>query len=49
MFVDGWVTLDGETEIHQVDDVPIGTRYLTVRGSGSTEVAQQIRKDCDLW
>lgn len=48
-FVDGWLTLDGETEIHQVDDVPIGMRYLTVRGSGSTEVTQHIRKDCDLW
>lgn len=47
-FVDGWLTLDGETEIHQVDDVPIGMRYLTVRGS-STEVAQHIRQDCDLW
>ena len=48
-FVDGWLTLDGETEIHQVDDAPIGMRYLTVRGSGSTEVAQHIRQDCDLW
>ncbi|MEI8406877.1 MULTISPECIES: HEAT repeat domain-containing protein [unclassified Kribbella] len=48
-FVDGWLTLDGETEIHQVDDVPIGMRYLTVRGPGSTEVAHHIRKDCNLW
>lgn len=47
--VDTWVTLDRRTEIHQVDDQPIGTRYFTVRGPGSAEVAQHIRQDCDIW
>jgi hypothetical protein len=48
-YVDTWVTLDRKTEIHQVDDQPIGTRYFTLRGPGSGEVAQHIRQDCDIW
>jgi hypothetical protein len=48
-YVDGWVTLDRQTEIHQVDDRPIGTRYLTVRGPGSADLAHHIRQACDLW
>ncbi|MER6145732.1 HEAT repeat domain-containing protein [Streptomyces sparsogenes] len=48
-YVDTWVTLDRKTEIHQVDDQPIGTRYFTLRGPGTAEVARHIRQDCDLW
>ncbi|MGW8887829.1 HEAT repeat domain-containing protein [Streptomyces sp. NPDC055749] len=48
-FIDVWVTLDRKTEIHQVDDRPIGTRYFTLRGPGSGEVSQHIREDCELW
>ncbi|GAB2842248.1 HEAT repeat domain-containing protein [Lentzea nigeriaca] len=48
-FVDIFVTLDRKTEIHQVDDRPIGTRYLTVRGPGSAEVTAHVRHDCELW
>ncbi|NWF25889.1 HEAT repeat domain-containing protein [Streptomyces sp. PKU-EA00015] len=48
-YVDVWVTLDRKTEIHQVDDQPIGTRYFTLRGSGAEEVAQEIHEDCELW
>lgn len=48
-YIDTWVTLDGKTEIHQVDDQPIGTRYFTLRGPGSAEVAGHIRQDCDVW
>ncbi|PUB19865.1 hypothetical protein C8K30_11934 [Promicromonospora sp. AC04] len=48
-YIDVWVTLDRKTEIHQVDDRPIGTRYLRVHGPGSNDVAQHIREDCELW
>ncbi|MFJ8635791.1 HEAT repeat domain-containing protein [Streptomyces sp. NPDC093568] len=48
-YVDTWVTLDRKTEIHQVDDQPIGTRYFTLRGPSSAEVARHIRQDCDIW
>ncbi|MGW7681361.1 hypothetical protein ACWGID_11505 [Kribbella sp. NPDC054772] len=48
-FVDVWVTLDGRAEIHLVDDEPIGVRYVTVRGPGSSEVSDQVRSDCALW
>jgi hypothetical protein len=48
-FVDVWVTLDGRAEIHQVDDEPIGIRYVTLRGPGADEVSDHVRSDCDLW
>jgi hypothetical protein len=48
-FVDIWKTLDGKTEIRQVDAQFIGTRYFTLRGFGSAEVARHLRQDCDLW
>ncbi|HUR09599.1 MAG TPA: HEAT repeat domain-containing protein [Nonomuraea sp.] len=48
-YIDSWVTLDRETEIHQIDDRPIATRYFTLRGPGSAEVARHIREDCELW
>jgi hypothetical protein len=48
-YIDRWVTLDRKTEIHQVDDRPIGARYFTLRGPGSAEVARHIREDCELW
>ncbi|KAB1150552.1 HEAT repeat domain-containing protein [Streptomyces luteolifulvus] len=48
-YVDSWVTLDRKTEIHLVDDRPIGTRYFTLHGPGSAEIARQIREDCDVW
>ncbi|WP_037612266.1 HEAT repeat domain-containing protein [Streptomyces albus] len=47
--IDIWVTSDRRTEIHQVDDRHIGTRYFTLRGPGSREVAEHIRQDCELW
>jgi hypothetical protein len=43
-YVDTWVTPDGKTEIPQVDDQPIGTRYFTLRGPGTAEVARHIRQ-----
>lgn len=48
-FIDSWVMLDRKTEIHQVDDRPVATRYFTLRGPGSAEVARHIREDCELW
>ena len=48
-YVDVWLTLDRKTEIHQVDDQPIGTRYFRLRGPGSEEVALHIQDDCELW
>jgi len=48
-YIDAWVTLDRKTEIHQVDDRPIGTRYFRLRGPSSGEVAQHIQDDCELW
>jgi hypothetical protein len=48
-FVDIWTTYDKRTEVHYVDDQPIGMRYLTLRGEGSGETAEQIREKCDLW
>ncbi|MEU6657792.1 hypothetical protein [Streptomyces sp. NPDC046821] len=48
-YVDIWITYDKRTEIHHVDDEPIGMRYLTVRGEAGDEVARQIQENCDLW
>lgn len=48
-FVDVWITYDKRTEIHYVDDQPIGMRYVIARGDGSAEVVEQLRRKCDLW
>lgn len=48
-FVDIWVTYDRQTEVHYVDDQPIGMRYVTVHGEDGEAVANQIRQSCDLW
>ncbi|MFC4907378.1 HEAT repeat domain-containing protein [Actinomadura gamaensis] len=48
-YVDIWTTQDEQTEIHLVDDRPIGMRYLTVWGRDVGAVEREIREDCKLW
>jgi hypothetical protein len=48
-YVDSWTTQDRRTEIHHVDDRPIGTRYITVRGGDVEVVERQVRVDCPIW
>lgn len=47
--VDTWVSSDGTTEIHYVEDRSIGLNYLTLHGEATTLIEQQIREDLDLW
>ncbi|MBB5122015.1 hypothetical protein AF335_08250 [Streptomyces eurocidicus] len=47
--VDIWRTDDGGTEIHRVEDRPIGLTYLTLRGSAVAVVERRIRESLSVW
>jgi len=47
--VDIWRTDDGETEIHYVDDRPIGVTYLTLSGGAVDAMERQICDGLDVW
>jgi hypothetical protein len=49
IYVDKWVTFDGRTEIHYVEDSLTGLPFVTFRGAGSSEAAELIRTGCDVW
>ncbi|MEV6775291.1 HEAT repeat domain-containing protein [Streptomyces syringium] len=47
--IDIWRTDDGKTEIHRVEDRPIGLTYLTLRGAAVTMTEQQVRSVLRVW
>ncbi|MFG2468118.1 HEAT repeat domain-containing protein [Streptomyces canus] len=49
VYVDKWVTPDGRTEIHYVEDPLTGLPFVTVRGNGAEEAARVLREGCDVW
>ncbi|MFD7753023.1 HEAT repeat domain-containing protein [Streptomyces sp. NPDC059757] len=49
VYLDKWVTPDGRTEIHYVEDPLTGIPFVTFRGEGSGEAAQLVEAACQLW
>ncbi|WP_370949871.1 hypothetical protein AB5J62_20320 [Amycolatopsis sp. cg5] len=47
--IDTWITDDTESEIHFVDDQPIGLAYLTLHGKATDTIEQQIRGSLEAW
>ncbi|MER6565673.1 HEAT repeat domain-containing protein [Streptomyces sp. NPDC001093] len=49
VYVDIWRSDDESTEVHYVEDRPIGLAYMTLRGAAAQAYEQRIRESLACW